>query len=62
MTESTPKCVHCERTSEEVPLMEIKFKDTQSWICPQHLPIMIHKPQLLVGKLPGAEYLDFEGH
>ena len=62
MFENAPKCVHCERTSEEVPLMEIKFKDTQSWICPQHLPILIHKPHLLVGKLPGAEHLDFEGH
>jgi len=62
MTENTPKCVQCERTSEEVPLMVIKYKDEKSWICPQHLPILIHKPHQLIGKLPGAEYLDFEGH
>jgi len=62
MPEIDPKCVQCERTSEEVPLMEIKYKDSISWICPQHLPILIHKPQMLIGKLPGAEHLDFEGH
>jgi hypothetical protein len=26
-------------------------------ICPQHLPVLIHNPQMLVGKLPGAEGL-----
>ena len=62
MSDPTPKCAQCERTSEEAPLMEIKYKDSKSWICPQHLPILIHKPHLLIGKLPGAEHLDFEGH
>ena len=62
MTEEIPKCVHCERTSEEVPLMVLKYKDGTAWICPQHLPILIHKPQQLVGRLPGAEHLNFEGH
>jgi hypothetical protein len=62
MSENTPKCVQCQRTSEEVPLMVIKYKDDKAWICPQHLPILIHKPQQLVGKLPGAEALSFEGH
>lgn len=57
MKEKLPYCVHCERNSNEVPLLEIKFKDKISWICPQHLPILIHKPQNLIGKLPGAENL-----
>ncbi|MBN1668307.1 MAG: hypothetical protein JW862_14535 [Anaerolineales bacterium] len=27
------------------------------YICPQHLPILIHKPAQLADKLPGAEKL-----
>ncbi len=62
MSENIPKCVHCERTSDEVPLLKLKFKNKKSWICPQHLPVLIHKPQTLVGKLPGVENLSSEEH
>jgi hypothetical protein len=62
MSDKTPQCVECDRSNEEVPLMEIRFRDEVSWICPQHLPILIHKPEKLIGKLPGAEHLTFEGH
>jgi hypothetical protein len=62
MNQNTPQCAHCGRTSEEVPLIEMKYKQQASWICPQHLPVLIHKPQNLVGKLPGAEKLTPEGH
>jgi hypothetical protein len=62
MTENTPKCAQCGRTSEEVPLITLNYKDESSWICPQHLPVLIHKPQNLVGKLAGAENLSSEGH
>jgi len=60
MSDKTPQCVECDRSKEEVPLMEIKFKDEICWICPQHLPVLIHKPEKLIGKLPGAEHLSFE--
>ena len=60
MTEKSPRCVHCNRSSTEVPLVELKYKDEASWICPQHLPVLIHKPQKLIGKLPGAENLSDE--
>jgi hypothetical protein len=53
-------CVYCQRDSHEVPLVALRYQDSDAWICPQHLPILIHKPQLLVGKLPGAENLAFE--
>jgi hypothetical protein len=62
MTNQPPKCVHCERDSYEVPLVSLRYQDTEAWICPQHLPILIHKPQMLVGKLPGVENLVSEGH
>ena len=62
MTNQSPYCAHCGRTSEEVPLLRLEFKEAVSYICPQHLPLLIHKPQNLVGKLPGAENLSAESH
>ena len=62
MSDNKPQCVHCERSSDEVPLLNLKYKETDYWICPQHLPVVIHKPHLLVGKLPGAENLDEGQH
>ena len=62
MTDNLPKCVHCERDSSEVPLVALRYQDKDAWICPQHLPVLIHKPQMLIGKLPGVENLSSEGH
>jgi hypothetical protein len=33
------------------------YRDSRLWICPQHLPVLIHDPAQLIGKLPGAENL-----
>ena len=53
----TPRCLHCECTSDEVPLLQLRFKGKEVWICPQHLPVLIHKPAELAHKLPGLEKL-----
>lgn len=53
----TPACVYCERTEEEVPLLDMRYQGEALWICPQHLPILIHKPGQLADKLPGAANL-----
>ena len=58
MDTKEPVCVYCERNSRQVPLIPLIFNGEQAWICPQHLPILIHKPQQLSGKLPGAENLE----
>jgi hypothetical protein len=62
MEHNTPQCAQCDRSSEEVPLLELKYKQQISWICPQHLPILIHKPHQLIGKVPGVDRLSPEGH
>jgi len=48
-------CVFCQRGDNEVPLVELSFQKQQYWICPQHIPILIHEPTKLAGMLPGAE-------
>jgi hypothetical protein len=58
MNSSLPFCLYCERTSDEVPLINLLFKGKELWICPQHFPILIHKPAQLADKLPGLEALE----
>jgi hypothetical protein len=50
-------CVFCKRSQEEVPLVHLEFKNNNYWICPQHIPVLIHDPSKLAGHLPGAEEL-----
>ncbi len=57
MNSTDEKCLVCERSSDEVPLIAIHYRGKAIWICPQHLPILIHKPAQLAGKLPGAEQM-----
>jgi len=52
------KCIVCETTSHDVPLVKLEYRDQELWICPQHIPVLIHHPDQLVGKVPGAE--DFQ--
>ena len=52
-----PRCLACERDSHATPLVALEYQDTRMWICPQHLPILIHDPAQLIGKLEGAEKL-----
>ena len=48
-------CLNCGQTEQERPLLTIKFQGNEIYICPQCLPVLIHKPANLAGKLPGAE-------
>jgi hypothetical protein len=51
------RCIMCEQTSAEVPLISVEFRGETFRICPADLPILIHAPDRLVGKLAGAESL-----
>jgi len=55
-------CIVCEHSSDEIPLLAIESQGQQYWICPSHLPILIHEPAQLSGKLPGAEKLSGHQH
>ncbi len=48
-------CIACGITEEEVPLIVLTYKGEEMRICPQHIPLLIHEPQKLVGKFEGAE-------
>lgn len=58
MTDTTARCLQCQRNSDEIPLIQILFNGSTLWICPQHLPLLIHKPEEIAGKIPGAKFID----
>jgi hypothetical protein len=59
---AVPACLACGRTSGETPLIELLYREKNFWICPQHLPVLIHDPKTLTGKLPGAEGMEPADH
>ncbi|MBP7355418.1 MAG: hypothetical protein KA928_04615 [Longilinea sp.] len=61
-TTAQPACVACQRTSTEIPLLTLTYQGTEFYICPEHLPILIHHPQQLTGRLPGVENLNPHEH
>jgi len=50
MSKST--CLNCGTSEQERPLIVLKFQAQELTICPQCLPILIHKPYELADKLP----------
>ena len=49
---SISSCLNCGSSEQERPLIAIKFQQAEFYICPQCLPILIHKPYQLAEKLP----------
>ena len=50
-------CLVCNKTAQEVPLIKLEYKGNDLRICPQHIPVLIHQPQELVGKIEDADKL-----
>ena len=57
MADTTKACLECQRGDKETPLVNLEYQGERMWICPQHLPLLIHNPGKLAGRLPGAENL-----
>lgn len=55
-------CLACGRDDQVTPLVRLDYRGRNVWICPQHLPLLIHDPARLVGMLPGAETLSPAEH
>lgn len=52
-------CLNCGISEQERPLIALKFQEKDLFICPQCLPILIHKPYELADKLPGFQPTDY---
>jgi hypothetical protein len=62
MTNDSSACLVCKRTSAEIPLISFRYRESDLFICPQHLPILIHDPTKLAEVLPGADGFQAADH
>ena len=62
MTDTRASCVACGRSSAEIPIVRVEYMGESIGICPQHLPILIHDPTRLAGRLRGAESMEAADH
>ncbi|KAA3638290.1 MAG: hypothetical protein DWQ02_05330 [Bacteroidetes bacterium] len=46
------KCIVCQSTSQQMPILEFAFKGQKLHVCSQHIPIIIHQPDKLQHLLP----------
>jgi hypothetical protein len=53
ITSMSPACIFCNHTDQDSPLLSFQYQNEQYWICPEHLPILIHHPEQLADKFPG---------
>ena len=49
------ECFYCKISEHEVPLIRLTFREEVLFICPQHLPILIHKPEQLASILGATD-------
>jgi hypothetical protein len=55
---SIKQCLVCKKSSIEIPVTKFYYQDSSFYICPQHIPVLIHNPKELVGLLDGADELE----
>jgi hypothetical protein len=49
------ECLVCQKNQDEAPVTEFHYKNSSFFICAQHMPVLIHNPQQLIGLLPDAD-------
>ena len=49
------KCLVCKTSSTEIPVTKFYYHDSEFYICPQHMPVIIHNPEELIGLIEGAD-------
>lgn len=55
-------CLNCNASENEMPLVNLVYSGKPAFICSKCLPILIHKPEMLVGKIEGAEKIKAAKH
>ena len=50
----TEVCLNCRRGETEIPLQAWRYQSRALWICPDCLPLLIHKREQLMPKWPPA--------
>ena len=53
-----PQCILCGKADTEIPLVKLTYNSSDFFLCAEHMPMLIHQPSSLIGKLPGAEKMN----
>ena len=59
---STKNCLICGRSENDIPLVTLTYSSQPAFICSYCLPLLIHHPDQLIGKLKGAENIPPADH
>ena len=62
VSDAQSSCLACGESSDRIPIVRIEYQGRQIGICPRHLPILIHDPSRLAGRLAGAERMEPADH
>jgi hypothetical protein len=62
VTSTEFSCVRCEKSESEVPILRLRFMGEEEAICSSCLPVLIHRPDQLIGRLKGAERIEPSSH
>lgn len=55
-------CLNCNRSENEMPLINLQYKGDKFYICSGCMPMLLHSPAKLAGKLPDAEKIQPANH
>jgi len=55
-------CISCEKSEAEAPILRLRFKGEDAAICSSCLPVLIHRPEKLAGRLSDAEKIEPSSH
>jgi hypothetical protein len=55
-------CLNCNRSENEMPLIVLQYKGDTIYLCSGCLPILLHSPAKLSGKLTDAESIQPANH
>lgn len=55
-------CLSCNASENEMHLVNLVYTEKPAYICSKCLPILIHKPEILIGKIEGAEKIQPAKH
>ncbi len=51
---SVNQCVVCGQTESEMPLVAMRYRGVQVWVCTACIPVVIHHAHQIMGRLQQA--------
>ena len=55
-------CINCSKSDADVPILRLKYQGEDVSLCSSCLPILLHSPAKLAGRLKGAEQIPHASH